>query len=1132
MKKFLTLLTISLVSVFYLTGCISNTDSDSTDAGGVGVWETSLATGAPEGRSDLLACWTGTHMLVWGGSYYDSELSEYVYFESGGLYDPQTDSWTATASLGSIEIGKDPTRVWTGLEMIVWGGKSQANGASDNTIVNVGAAYNPTTNSWRQISDVGAPAARQEHVAVWTGTEMVVWGGLTDSDGDGEGDGHASDVPGGRYNPSTDSWLPMTTVGELPPRSYPNSVAMDGKAFIWGGAYPTSGAQALDYGGTYDPSTDTWGRLSSENLPKIAILSEVQSTGDVIVHWGGWDGDERTNTGRLYDPVADEWTATSTASAPVGRSNASSVWNDHIMMVFGGALRGGAVVKSGGVFHPDTNEWKPTNRANAPFSYSHASVWTGNRMLVWGGESIDPSATSASTSTAETSNTVYSFNPYAPVIGTSAVPATPKYSSLKVSWSSLYGSKNYELERSDDGVSGWTQIYSGATASFTQTDLTPETTYYYRVRGELFGVDCDWSDVFSGTTEVSPIPAPSTPGNLMVVAGTPDTSALDVSWSSSATATSYELQRSDDGMSGWAQVYMGDQLMFSDSGLNDNATYFYRVRASSVNGNSDWSDAQSEMTVMLPPPAAPTGLAVAQGSPSISVLDVSWDTTNDATGYELERSDDGTTGWAQVYMDAANSYSDTGLAEAETKHYRVRVTTATGTSDWSSVESGTTGALPALPMNLSVVQGTPAISVLDVSWDSVTGATSYQVQRSDDGTTGWSQVYNDTTNSFSDTGLAENTTRHYRVRATNAHGSSAYSSAESATTDTTTPSGPWTATATTGAPVARESHTAIWTGNRMIVWGGDQNGDTGGIFDPATNSWDSATSTTGAPIARNAHTAVWTGSQMIIWGGFNPVNDRLNTGGVYTPGTDSWTATTTTSAPAGREFHTAIWTGTEMIVWGGWTGTQVENTGGRYNPSTDTWTPISTTNAPVARMNHTAVWTGTEMVIWGGLDGSGGSVVNTGARYNPNTNTWTTTSTTNAPSARDLHTAVWTGTRMIVWGGAAGFSAATGGASYDPVNDTWTAISSTNTPTERWSHRAVWNGAVMMIYGGTIDGFTGLASGGYYNPTSDSWFTLPSTGGPGERLGHSMLWTPSGLVVWGGSSNFNPTNTGSIYFAP
>src|ERR1044071_916250 len=121
--------------------------------------------------------------------------------------------------------------------------------------------------------------------------------------------------------------------------------------------------------------------------------------------------------------------------------------------------------------------------------------------------------------------------------------------------------------------------------------------------------------------------------------------------------------------------------------------------------------------------------------------------------------------------------------------------------------------------------------------------------------------------------------------------------------------------------------------------------------------------------------------QMIIWGGFG-ISGHLNTGGKYNPSTDSWTATSTTNAPNARYLHTAVWTDGEMILWGGQgSGSPfVFNTGGRYNPSTDSWAPTSTINAPIARTVHTAVWTGNEMIVWGGSDGVF-TYFNTGGRY-------------------------------------------------------------------------------------------------------------------------------------------------------
>jgi hypothetical protein len=97
----------------------------------------------------------------------------------------------------------------------------------------------------------------------------------------------------------------------------------------------------------------------------------------------------------------------------------------------------------------------------------------------------------------------------------------------------------------------------------------------------------------------------------------------------------------------------------------------------------------------------------------------------------------------------------------------------------------------------------------------------------------------------------------------------------------------------------------------------------------------------------------------------------------------------------------------------------------------DTWNPTAL-GAPEARYYHTAVWTGSEMIVWGGTGNFG--TFNDGRRYDPATDTWTATSTTNATEARYQHTAVWTGTQMIVWGGyAPSVGYANDGGRYDPA---------------------------------------------------------------------------------------------------
>jgi N-acetylneuraminic acid mutarotase len=194
----------------------------------------------------------------------------------------------------------------------------------------------------------------------------------------------------------------------------------------------------------------------------------------------------------------------------------------------------------------------------------------------------------------------------------------------------------------------------------------------------------------------------------------------------------------------------------------------------------------------------------------------------------------------------------------------------------------------------------------------------------------------------------------------------------------------------------------------------------------------------------------------------------------------------------------------------------------------DTWTPTSLSNVPTGRTYHTAVWTGSEMIVWGGYDGA--NHFDTGATYNPSTDSWTATSTINAPTGRYDHTAVWTGTEMIIWGGTNFASYLNTGGRYNPSTDSWTAISITNAPDPRDGHSGVWTGSEMIVWGGTDDsGY--FDTGGRYNPSTDSWTATNITFNlPDPRAYHTAVWTGSEMIVWGGyNSSQGDLNTGGRY---
>jgi hypothetical protein len=192
----------------------------------------------------------------------------------------------------------------------------------------------------------------------------------------------------------------------------------------------------------------------------------------------------------------------------------------------------------------------------------------------------------------------------------------------------------------------------------------------------------------------------------------------------------------------------------------------------------------------------------------------------------------------------------------------------------------------------------------------------------------------------------------------------------------------------------------------------------------------------------------------------------------------------------------------------------------------DTWTATSTANAPDGRSSHTAVWTGTEMIVWGGWKPH--RALNTGGRYNPSTDSWVATSTTNAPVAHWHHTAVWTGSEMIVWGGwdRDGYSQNTGGR-YNPTTDSWTATTTSNAPYPRFWHTAVWDGSEMIVWGGFNSGIL-LNTGGRYNPSTDSWIATSTTNAPSARSSHTAVWTGNEMIVWGGDAG-NLFGTGGRY---
>ena len=332
-----------------------------------------------EGRDRHIAVWTGTEMIVWGG-----EVSLDLFSNSGERYNPGTDSWAATSTVNAPSARADLTAVWTGSEMIVWGGDTPG------VWFNTGGRYNPANDSWTATSTTNAPDARGQHTAIWTGGEMIVWGGYFQQP---PGTDHYVNT-GGRYNPSTDSWTATNTVNAPIGRALHTTVLAGSEMIVWGGAIANS--QWVNTGGRYNATTDSWAATSTVNAPSARASHTAVWSGSEMMVWGGFTFSDETNTGGRYNPSADSWTATSITNAPNGRYDHTAVWTGSEMIVWGGygcldpACLNRGYLNTGARYSPTTDGWVATNLTSAPtVRESQTAVWTGSEMIVWGGFLFD-----------------------------------------------------------------------------------------------------------------------------------------------------------------------------------------------------------------------------------------------------------------------------------------------------------------------------------------------------------------------------------------------------------------------------------------------------------------------------------------------------------------------------------------------------------------------------------------------------------------------------------------------------------------------------------------------------------------------------------------------------------------------
>ena len=352
---------------------------------------------------------------------------------------------------------------------------------------------------------------------------------------------------------------------------------------------------------------------------------------------------------------------------------------------------------------------------------------------------------------------------------------------VSLAWADTLGEGGFLVERSTDGTT-WAPaaVLPAGTLTYTDGGLTPGTTYSYRVRG-LSAAD---PSVASAPSPVTTGPtATAAPGNVSAT----DFSAtrIDLAWADVTGGAGFTVLASADGGATFLPVgaTAAHVTHFSATPLVPGVAYQFEVEA--VNAAGKFSDASAPVAATTAPLAP--AIATALGT-SPTTATVTWSPVVAATGYVVQRSTDGTT-WTAVATPAAAAvtYADTGLSAGVTYTYRVLATDAGGASTPSPVATAVT--IPAIPV--AALAGLN-VATSSVSFPAVVGATSYAVQRSTDGATGWTTVATVpaggaapaaqvagpadapvTTLSATVANIAPSTVYYYRVISSNATGSSA-----------------------------------------------------------------------------------------------------------------------------------------------------------------------------------------------------------------------------------------------------------------------------------------------------------------------------------------------------------------------
>ena len=366
-----------------------------------------------------------------------------------------------------------------------------------------------------------------------------------------------------------------------------------------------------------------------------------------------------------------------------------------------------------GVYRATTNNSGSATLISTPPSFSPYSDTTasiGIQYFYW------VKACSTSTGCSDLSISDPGYRAITAPTGVAATDGTYT-DQVQVSWNYVTGATIYEVWRNTSNNTGSAAVIASPTTSpFSDTTASIGVQYYYWIKG------CSTPGCSAFSSFDPGYRAITAPTDVSATDGTyPD--RVTISWSTTTGATSYQIWRNTSDSTGTA-IPIGSPTTSpaNDSSLGAGVLYYYWVKGCSATGCSAYSTSDSGYRALTPP----TAVSATDGSYTDKII-ISWNTSSGATYYEVWHSATSNPATAMLLSSPSSGpYNDTTTTPGVLHYYWLKACGTAGCSDYSASDAGYR-AITA-PTGVTATDGT-YIDRVDISWNTSTGATYYEVFR-------------------------------------------------------------------------------------------------------------------------------------------------------------------------------------------------------------------------------------------------------------------------------------------------------------------------------------------------------------------------------------------------------------------